>query len=262
MALYLDDALVHTEDLVLREAGMDVRAATHEATRAMAVLWARRLAHKREGRCLPTTAGTDALRAGRSSVADPHPNRPELVYKIAWAEDERLEEWRAILTETERLPALVAAALANDAWCRIAPLQRAPWIGSLLVGALLRVRGKTRHHLLGLNAGLRANSYRRAHFHDIGQHLTGFLEGVKTAADLGHKDLDRLSLFQERFSLKLKSRRSTSRLPDLVDLILSRPLITVTMAAKVLKVSPQAVEGMLRELGPVRELTGRGRYRA
>jgi Mn-dependent DtxR family transcriptional regulator len=70
-----------------------------------------------------------------------------------------------------------------------------------------------------------------------------------------------LSLAQERLGLKLKARRSTSRLPDLVSLILSRPLITTTMAAKELKVSPQAVEGMLKELGGLRELTGRRRCR-
>ncbi len=63
-------------------------------------------------------------------------------------------------------------------------------------------------------------------------------------------------------NLKLKGRRSTSRLPDLVNLILSRPLISIPLATKELKVSPQAVEDMLKELGSLRELTGRGRYRA
>ena len=38
-----------------------------------------------------------------------------------------------------------------------------------------------------------------------------------------------------------------------------RPLVSVPLAAKELKVSPQAIEGMLKELGTVRELTGRGR---
>jgi hypothetical protein len=109
---------------------------------------------------------------------------------------------------------------------------------------------------------MRACAYRRAHFHDLGQRIAGFLEGVATAAELGHKDLDRLSVAHERLSLKLRGRRSSSRLPDLVSLILSRPLISVPLAARELKVSPQAVEGMLRELGALRELTGRGRYKA
>lgn len=261
-ALYLDGELVHLEDLVLRDAHMDVRTATHGTTRAMSVLRARRLAQRREGDWLLTSAGIEALRGGRPAPTELARERPELVYEIDWDEDERLDAWRAVVKQTEGMPALVAAALAYDAWCRIAPFQRAGWLGSVLVSALLKGRGKTRHHLLALNTGMRASSYRRAHFHDLGQRLCGFLEGVATAADLGHKDLDRLSLAQERLGLKLKGRRSTSRLPDLVSLILSRPLVTTAIAAKELKVSPQAVEGMLKELGSLRELTGRGRYRA
>ncbi len=98
----------------------------------------------------------------------------------------------------------------------------------------MKVRGKIRHHLLGLNASLRTHPYRRAHFHDVSQRLAGFLEGVRTTAELGHKALDRLSLAQERFSLKLKGRSSTSRPPDLGDLILSRSVVSVPLAAKAL----------------------------
>jgi hypothetical protein len=116
--------------------------------------------------------------------------------------------------------------------------------------------------VLALNTGIRACSDRRDNVHDLGQRLCGFLEGIATAAELGHKDLDRLGLARDRMSLKLKGRRSTSRLPDLVGLALSRPLISVPLAAKELKVSPQAVDGMIKELGSLRELTGRGRYRA
>jgi hypothetical protein len=55
-----------------------------------------------------------------------------------------------------------------------------------------------------------------------------------------------------------------SRLPELVELFLSRPLVTVPLGAKVLKVTPKAVDLMLAQLGGAlpRELTGRTRYRA
>jgi predicted transcriptional regulator len=63
--------------------------------------------------------------------------------------------------------------------------------------------------------------------------------------------------------VQLKNRRSTSRLPALADLLLSKPLVSVPLAAKELKVSTQAIEGMMGQLGSsARELTGRGRYRA
>jgi hypothetical protein len=49
-----------------------------------------------------------------------------------------------------------------------------------------------------------------------------------------------------------------------VDLFLSRPLVTVPLGAKMLKVTPKAVDLMLAQLGGARprELTGRVRYRA
>jgi HTH DNA binding domain len=61
-----------------------------------------------------------------------------------------------------------------------------------------------------------------------------------------------------------KPCRSSSRLPQLVELFLSRPLVTVPLAAKLLKVTPKAVDLMLIQLGGAlpRELTGRSRYRA
>ena len=50
----------------------------------------------------------------------------------------------------------------------------------------------------------------------------------------------------------------------LVELFLSRPLATVPLGAKMLKVTPKAIDLMLIQLGGAlpRELTGRTRYRA
>ena len=47
-------------------------------------------------------------------------------------------------------------------------------------------------------------------------------------------------------------------------MFLSRPLVTVPLGAKLLKVTPKAVDLMLAQLGGAlpRELTGRPRYRA
>ncbi len=216
---------MYLEDLVLRDPHMAVRAASPYTARTMSVLRARRPAQRREASWLLSSSGIKALRGGRTSPGEPGRERPELVYEIGWDEEERLDEW-AGEREADGWPSGTgAAAIAYDAWCRIALFSRAACVASVLVSALLKGRGKTQHHLLVLDTGMRACAYRRTHFHDLGQWLSGFREGVSTAAELGHKDLDRLSLAHERLSLKLKGRRSTSRLPDLVSLILSRPLI-------------------------------------
>src|SRR3954470_12157144 len=175
-ALWLEGDLVHLEDLVLRDAGMDVRMAADGTNRAMSVLRARRLVARRGGAWALSSVGLDALR-GRRTGSD-HPvtsprERSDLVYDRDWDEEERLAEWQDVVKKTDKLPALVAAAIAFDAWCRLAPLQHAGWIGSLLVSALLQTRGKTRHHVASLNVGMRAASYRRAHVQDLGTRCGG-----------------------------------------------------------------------------------------
>jgi hypothetical protein len=67
-ALWIEGELVHIEDLVLHDAGMDVRAPTHELTRAHALLRSRRrIAGAAPGWAL-SSAGLEALR-GRAGEA-------------------------------------------------------------------------------------------------------------------------------------------------------------------------------------------------
>jgi len=75
------------------------------------------------------------------------------------------------------------------------------------------------------------------------------------------KQHDRWLLARTLLLRKLDGRRSTSRLPELIELVLSRPLISAGMIAKELGVTPRAAQNLVAELG-LREATGRGRYRA
>ena len=58
--------------------------------------------------------------------------------------------------------------------------------------------------------------------------------------------------------------RTYCKLPELVELFLSRPLVTAPLAAKLLKVTLKAIDLMLAQRGGAlpRELTGHTRYRA
>jgi hypothetical protein len=87
---------------------------------------------------------------------------------------------------------------------------------------------------------------------------------LEEALSLAHKDLDRLILARELMSRVTRECRSNSKLPGLVELFLSRPLVTGPLAAKLLQVTPKAVDLMLAQLGGAlpRELSGRTRYRA
>ncbi|AAK65000.2 hypothetical protein BWO90_01720 (plasmid) [Sinorhizobium meliloti] len=48
---------------------------------------------------------------------------------------------------------------------------------------------------------------------------------------------------------KLKGRRTSSTLPELVDLVMARPLVSASMVAKTLDVTPQAARRIVLELG-------------
>jgi predicted transcriptional regulator len=60
---------------------------------------------------------------------------------------------------------------------------------------------------------------------------------------------------------KLDGRRASSKLPELGELVMAKPLVSAGVVAKTLDVTPQAARRIVGELG-LREMTGRGRFRA
>ncbi|MGV1758713.1 RHE_PE00001 family protein [Rhizobium sp. A22-96] len=183
-----------------------------------------------------------------------------LVLDVDWDENERLESWRAVIREADMLPPVLGAAVLFDAWERIEPLRRQHWLGGLLVSAYLRSRGKITSHLFCLNIGLKAVRHDRRRSSDRITRLLAFLEAMALSADSGLKELDRLSLAKLQMELRLKDRRSNSSLPEVIDIVLSRPIVSAKMIARHVGVTPRGALNLVSELG-LREMTGRGRYR-
>ena len=159
------------------------------------------------------------------------------------------------------MPAVLAAAIAWETWETIEPLQHQHWLGNLLVAALLRQTGKVGSHLFCLNAGLRTVPRDRRRAPEKTTRLLAWLDAFAEAAAAGLKELDRLALAKSQMERRLRNRRKNSSLPALIDLVLARPVMSAGLIAAELKISQRAALGLVAELG-VREVTGRGRYRA
>ncbi|TRA87997.1 DUF1612 domain-containing protein [Rhizobium rhizogenes] len=324
-SLWLDGELVHLEDLVLHDAGADVRAPTHELTTARDVLRSRRriasqppawalspdglrtLRKAQAGRgpsldgesaddetavatvdASPPEGGEgerderadsefsaiDAVLA-RSSAAIEEAKRPSraaasgrdadtkaLVYDLDWDEGARLDEWRGVLRQAEHLAAVLQAIVALDAWNELEVSQHAPWLGRLLAAALLRQNGiATGGHLVAVNVGLKTIPVDRRRHRDRETRLLAIAQGLLAAAEIGLKEHDRLVLARTLMERKLEGRRTSSKLSELVELVMARPLVSASMVAETLGVTQQAARRIVVELG-LREMTGRGRFRA
>ncbi|PDS99909.1 hypothetical protein CO659_00145 [Rhizobium sp. S9] len=135
-------------------------------------------------------------------------------------------------------------------------------LGRLLAASILRQAGvTTAAHLAAINLGLKTIPVDRRRHRDRETRLLAIAHGLLAAAEIGLKEHDRLKLARTMMDRKLDGRRTSSKLPELVELVMAKPLVSSKMVVTTLGVTPQAARRIVGELG-LREMTGRGRFRA
>ncbi|MFC0804645.1 RHE_PE00001 family protein [Sinorhizobium sp. P24N7] len=210
----------------------------------------------------------DKVHAAATAVVDQRPRRLQplpgegrTIARCGTGHDRRRDR-RVVLTETEGLPPVLRAALLLDAWNELEVLQHVSWLGRLLAAEALRQAGlTTAAHLTAVNLVLKTIAVERRRHRARDTRLLAILNGVVAAAEFGLKEHDRLALARQMMERRLVGRRSSSNLPGLIEIVISRPLVSAGMVAEMLKVTPRAALRIVGELG-LREMTGRGRFRA
>lgn len=190
-------------------------------------------------------------------------DRASAIYGDARDDEEAEDRWFQELRSFENLPAVQAAAMAWQSWNELKLYGRQPWLGLIVASAVLRAREVTSWSL-PLASGFRAANLNSRHPVPRERAIGVFCSLLDQALKIATSDFAALSLSRELMGQRLRGRRASSKLPGLVDLFLSRPVVTMPLAGMHLDVTPHAVKCMFKELGQSlpRELTGRSRYRA
>jgi hypothetical protein len=147
-------------------------------------------------------AAVDALLARTGHVLDaierPLPETAPLRLRdLNYDAAARLDAWLSALKAAEDAPAVLATAIALDAWLSLEPAERSGEVGFALAATVLRQREVALHHLPALGLGLRKGGFRWSPHQAQSVRLAGLIEAIAASAKLADNDLKRLTLARE-----------------------------------------------------------------
>jgi Protein of unknown function (DUF1612)/HTH DNA binding domain len=265
-AMHTQNCLVYLEDLVLLDGHAFAGSMYPDLSCGLSIikLWQRGLQEDPLTLLRSPMPGEMPRPLFSVAVGDPLGvrDRPEFFYDPDWNEAGRLNRWGRVWQDTSRLPPLLAAAITWDAWHSFAPEQQGTWRSPLLAALVLRARAKTRNLLLPIDTGQWLLRKRWKPQDSFGQRIQNFFDIVAAAVKHAGTELDGLESAKARMILKLKGVRKNSRLADLIELMIAKPLVSIPLACNELRISKQALRLLIPRLGSTpREITDRSRYR-
>jgi hypothetical protein len=256
---WLEGKLVPIEDLVHSRAGVLQKVSYPELSACSGCFAVLRDA----GRASP-----EALLAGgspgesRKNLRIPEEKRNERIYDRTWGEAERLAAWQRVQREADAWPALLAAAFVWDAWQMLQPEQHGLWKSYLLASLTLKARKTFAQGLLPLAWGAMHADIRWDKRFPLNLRVEGFLEAVKASCGRTQQEMIRLFHVDALMTRTIEGKRKASKLPQLKELLLGRPVVSFRMIQKTLKVSPEGVSYLMKQFGSLpREVTARRSYR-
>lgn len=262
--VHAQGGLVHLEDLVLLDGYAFSGVMSPDLSCAFGNLRLWKAALRGEANLLlrspmPGEAHRPLALEGASASAY---ERPDAFYDPEWDQTGRLERWRKAMAATSKLPPLLAAAIAWDAWHALMPEQQGSWRATLLAALVLNARGRCNGWILPLDTGQYVLRKVWRATDPAAKRIAMFLDVADATVQHATKELTGLAAARERLLLRLKGARKNSKLPGLVELLISRPLVSIPMAQRAMRVSKQAVARMMSQLGSTpREISERRRYR-
>lgn len=262
--LHAQGGLVHLEDLVLLDGYAFSQVMSPDLSCAFGNLRLWKVALTEDADVLlrspmPGEVHRSLALEGASASAY---ERPDAFYDPEWDQAGRLKRWRDAVAATSKLPPLLAAAIAWDAWHALMPEQQGSWRATLLAALVLKARSRCTGWMVPLDTGQYVLRKVWRATDPAAKRIAMFLDIADASVQHAKKELTGLASARERLLLRLKGARKNSRLPDLVDLLISRPLVSIPMAQRSLRLSKQAIARMLSQLGSTpREISERRRYR-
>jgi len=178
---------------------------------------------------------------------------------------ETVEAWCARWNELSSEPALLQVGYGLLAWAQAPAFTHATAADLLLLGErMARASGLTRISPLALATGVRRTKWRPLSVTTDEMFLSDFLQGVEATAQVGMHQLDDIELWRERAGHHLETRRCSSGISQVLDLVAAKGVVSTRSIADDTGMTVQSAARLCNELtasGLLRELTGQRHFR-